>query len=278
MNMPDPTTSSPSPCLTRGPGHPIEIANHRVADGPPGAHRIPNRLAAQLRPRLLVRDERRRLCHDLRGAGNEDGRQIVMGHSQQPERCRSAGNGDGQRLALHSPAIEESSGSHRAVAIRGRRRPPGASATIALADGLDEAQVQPVAIRGLGAEPGPRGLDSRRQLIAQLRGAATCQHQAAQVTEEERIDSRDAWPGEDRGIQFARDILIRSAAASHSIIGDPCISNSGAGEADGRPTEGDPLVPVVIDAARAVPPAGALVAAAHQVAWHTAARQSGSAP
>ncbi len=46
---------------------------------------------------------------------------------------------------------------------------------------------------------------------------------------------------------------------------------------DGRPREGDPLVPVVISAASSVPPAGAAVAAAHQVAWHTADGQLDSA-
>ncbi len=48
-------------------------------------------------------------------------------------------------------------------------------------------------------------------------------------------------------------------------------------QADGRPREGDPLVPAVICSARSVPPAGAAVAAAHQVAWHTAAGQLDSA-
>ncbi len=64
--------------------------------------------------------------------------------------------------------------------------------------------------------------------------------------------------------------------------GDAWEAEAAAGAADrqedGGPAEGDPLEPAVVDSASTVPLAGAVVAAAHQVAWHTAPRQLGPAP
>ncbi len=80
------------------------------------------------------------------------------------------------------------------------------------------------------------------------------------------------------GIQVPTASRQRRGEEGGGVLEAEAAADAAASQADGRPAEGDPLVQAVVASARAVPPAGAMVAATHQVAWHTAVRHIDSAP